>query len=234
MYQALWDQSLPPPDVTPLDQRTHSSLNVASSVSGKTWGLLGPLENPSLDSRKAMVLWSPDDYSEVLLVAATPTTPHDEGFPGIDALQCQTVIHLHEAGRQHVLFAQEGRCLQLEVSGASLKTSVKLAAEVTPARGSTAHHFKAIERLRDLQAHLALRPHLYAAHKGAARLVEVLQILDGLRVTTSHRDLAVALFGPRRVAEEWTGQNRHMRDKVRKTVRRALNLVNGGYRNLLR
>lgn len=199
------------------------------------WGLLGPLADPDQDARKSRVFWSPKICRDILSVMSTPASTVDAAFPQASSLTCDTLIYLDPIGQQHTLFDHDGRCLQLVVTGTSLLERVKLTAEVdVTSKGSGARHYRAIERLRDLQTHRELRAHLYAPIKGATRFVEILQTIDGMLLDVSHKDIAVALFGSRRVTEEWAGQNRHMRDKVRKTIKRAETLVSGKYLMLLR
>lgn len=210
-------------------------VQAENAATAHQWGLLGPLADPDQDARTSQVFWLPKLCRDILGVMSTPALTADAAFPQASSLTCDTLIYLDPAGQQHVLFDHNGRCLQLVVTGTSLLERVKLAAEVNvTSKGSGARHYRAIERLRDLQTHHELRAHLYAPIKGAARFVEILQTIDGMMLNVSHKDIAVALFGLRRVTEEWAGQNRHMRDKVRKTIKRAETLLSGKYLMLLR
>jgi hypothetical protein len=65
------------------------------------------------------------------------------------------------------------------------------------------------------------------------RLRTVLQALDGWLDGASYRDIAVALFGEARVEADWTDPRRHLRDRVRRAVRRGRALMGGGYRTFL-
>lgn len=66
------------------------------------------------------------------------------------------------------------------------------------------------------------------------RLVVVLQALDGALAGASQREIACALFGAARVDRDWRHDGDHMRDVVRRAVRRGRDLMNGGYLGLLR
>lgn len=61
----------------------------------------------------------------------------------------------------------------------------------------------------------------------------VLQALDGWLAGAPYRDIAVALFGEARVEADWTDPRRHLRDRVRRAVRRGRALMGGGYRTFL-
>lgn len=60
----------------------------------------------------------------------------------------------------------------------------------------------------------------------------MLLALDGVTAGKSHRDIAVDLFGTEAVEAEWNAGS-WMRSRVRRRIRKALNLMNGGYRELL-
>ena len=57
-------------------------------------------------------------------------------------------------------------------------------------------------------------------------------VLDARLAGRSLRQIAVALYGEARVAEEWRSDG-SMRGRVRWRVKQALRLMNGGYRKLI-
>jgi hypothetical protein len=73
-----------------------------------------------------------------------------------------------------------------------------------------------------------------AGRRHGERLVVVLQALDGALAGASQREIACALFGAARVDRDWRHDGDHMRDVVRRAVRRGRDLMNGGYLGLLR
>jgi hypothetical protein len=66
------------------------------------------------------------------------------------------------------------------------------------------------------------------------RLRHALIALDGSLAGKSYRDIAIMIFGDQRVAEDWNGASRFMKDRVRRLVAKAHELMDGGYRALLR
>ncbi|QCG96464.1 DUF2285 domain-containing protein [Azospirillum sp. TSA2s] len=66
----------------------------------------------------------------------------------------------------------------------------------------------------------------------AAMLRQVLQGLDAALAGASLRDTAAALFGERRMSEDWF-RSSPLRDRVRYLIRRGRQLMTGGYRDLL-
>ena len=57
-------------------------------------------------------------------------------------------------------------------------------------------------------------------------------MLDGRLAGKSLREIAIELYGERRVSEDWS-RNGSMKARVRWRVERALWLMNGGYRVLV-
>jgi hypothetical protein len=66
------------------------------------------------------------------------------------------------------------------------------------------------------------------------RLFQTLVALDGSLLGLSYREIAVTVFGQRRVAEDWGASSRFLKDRTRRLVAKGHELMNGGYRDLLR
>ncbi|ESY91657.1 DUF2285 domain-containing protein [Mesorhizobium sp. LNHC209A00] len=58
----------------------------------------------------------------------------------------------------------------------------------------------------------------------------LLQALDGSLAGASHREIAEALIGKLRVQDDWKDPRDHLRDRIRRAIRRGHALMNGGYR----
>lgn len=198
------------------------------------WGLLR-FENPSLDARNANVFWRMRACREVLPLAASPMRRGTEAnMLRLKNLQCRATVHPFGADRrQDVLFAQDGRFLQLAVFG---DTPLEEALLLTPALPSSIYRgsrLLAVRRLTDLVQHQAIRPSLYPRERRAPRLMRVAQALDGWLAKASYHDIAVALFGPARVERDWRDPREHLRDQVRRAVRYGRDLMESGYRQFL-
>ena len=75
---------------------------------------------------------------------------------------------------------------------------------------------------------------LFPPERRAYRWVMALQAHDGIQAEASHRQIATALFSEKVVKEDWCGRSDYLRLRVQRLVRVAEQLVNGGYRDLLR
>lgn len=74
---------------------------------------------------------------------------------------------------------------------------------------------------------------LSSPDRPSRRLRLVLRALDGSLAGLSHRDIAKALFGEERVRVDWSDPGDHLRDQIRRAVRRGRALMNGGYLDFL-
>ncbi|MBU6298942.1 MAG: DUF2285 domain-containing protein [Alphaproteobacteria bacterium] len=198
------------------------------------WSLLR-FENPDHDARTANVLWRRDHCREVLpLIASREHCQYDAGQFSIDHLQCRITVYCEEDGnRCHILFAQDGRFLQLEICGADCVQDGVLMTPVLPNPRHRTARLSAVHRLTDLMAKGILRPALYPPLKRARRLVEVIQVLDAALAGAVPRDIALGIYGSARFRREWHYPNNGLRQHVMTALDYGKTLMQGGYRRFL-
>ncbi|HEY9537407.1 MAG TPA: DUF2285 domain-containing protein [Kiloniellaceae bacterium] len=152
----------------------------------------------------------------------------------LSELQCHASLLITTGGQQHLLLRQEARSLQLIVTGASvlepvyLLTAALVDPRLRPAR------LAALQAFIDLSALGRIPPPRLPDADSRRRLRLVLQALDGWLADASQRDIAFALFGEACVEADWRDPRDHLRDRVRRAIRRGRGLMEGGYRALLR
>ncbi|WP_353642538.1 DUF2285 domain-containing protein [Mesorhizobium sp. WSM2239] len=149
------------------------------------------------------------------------------------ALPCQATVQLTSDDKQHVLLRTADRHLQLIVTGASVLQPVGLRADAVWPADLPKHRLWALECLNALCAHGQLPARLFPHEKRSRRLHFVIRALDGSLAGASHRDIAQAVFGKGRVRADWMHPGDHLRDHIRRAVRRGRALMNGGYRDFL-
>ncbi len=182
-------------------------------------------------------MWRRKNCRYVLPLIAT--TEHGEdggGYFRLEGLQCRISLHHEEAaGRCHILFAQDGRFLQLEISGAANLETGALAMPLLRHPRRRSAQSLALRQLSDLMARGVMRPWLYRPHpyKRVRRLIEIVRTLDGHLSGATPRDIALAFYGSARMKREWHYPNNYLRDHVCRTVESGLKLMNGGYRSFL-
>ncbi|WP_258598727.1 DUF2285 domain-containing protein [Mesorhizobium sp. AR07] len=136
-------------------------------------------------------------------------------------------------GARHVLLHNAEHTLQLAVSGADILHPVYLRTEAIWPATLSKHRLRALECLNALSLGQHLPARLFPPEKRGPRLTFVLRALDGALAGASHRELADALVGQRRVNADWGDPRDHLRDRIRRAVSRGRALMNGGYKDFL-
>ncbi|MER9670625.1 DUF2285 domain-containing protein [Mesorhizobium sp. M0203] len=149
------------------------------------------------------------------------------------ARSCRISILVTLEGLQHVLVEDRGRSLQLAVSGVSILEPVRLTSCVLWSPEELKQRLNALECLNSLCWTGRLQPGFFPSEPRCSRLRRVLRALDGSIAGASHREIGLALFGRARVEQDWAHPGDHLRDSVRRAVRRGRSLMNGGYKRFL-
>lgn len=136
-------------------------------------------------------------------------------------------------GDEHLMLSDGFRHLQLRVTGETLRNGpVRLRCTLTGLREID----RKVLSLRRLCLCCRLRRmprSLYAPESQAGRWIDKLRAVDAVNAGASQRDLAVALFGERRVGAEWSRGSDCLRLRVQRLIREGRRMVRGGYRDLL-
>jgi hypothetical protein len=180
----------------------------------------------------AAVLWDPEACPAVLRVHARSCAP-DSASVRLDTFVGASTLVL-EAGFQHLLLREDDLRLQLCAEGASLLEPARFLVEVPAGRARLAATLTGFRRLGHLATCGRLNPAQFPVDPRGTRLAFVLQALDGRLAGQSDRVIAEGLFGGDRVLADWNHPGQHLRDRVRRAVRRGQTLMKGGYRLLLR
>jgi hypothetical protein len=211
------------------DPNASSKENSGAAV----FGLLR-FASPERDARTANVFWHPGVSREVLRLIASRRDPGDccPTLP-LNELQCRMTRQSGRAGEQHILFAEDGRFLQLEIQGLNAMDAARLSTEIvlSPPR-LLAAQVQGLRRLADIVSQRCLRACFYPPDKRASRFSRLLQVLDGWSARASYREMALAIFGDARVSADW--HNPHLRDHLRRALRSGTALMLNGYRRLLK
>ena len=190
------------------------------------------LEDPMLDAYHAVPAWTMTVCDEILPVVSgeSPLDALRSAFD-LDRLSCQMQM-IEDEDATHIVFAYCGRQLQLEMHTRPNAGEGIFTPAVPPASLSGKRTL-ALRRLADLAEHGTLRDPLYPAEARALRMARILQALDGAMAGARHRDIAVSLFGERRVMSDWGLPDNHLRDHVRRAIAHGRMLMSGGFVRLL-
>jgi hypothetical protein len=165
---------------------------------------------------------------------AVRTPPSAGAAPFQPRHSIRTDIFREGSGREHVRLSQGRETVQLAVSGASLLdapyllTELAIPDEIARSRLAAVAAFNRLSQRRFNAG--PYRPEVLAS----ARLPLVLRALDGYLAGASQRQIAMSLFGRRRVEIEWRDPGGYIRDRVRRAISRGRHLMTSGYLELLR
>jgi hypothetical protein len=171
----------------------------------------------------------------VLPLRAEPTKENERpSLSPRSSLTCRASSVRDSHGVQHVLLASEARRLQFAVTGVDFFSGARLLTDavVLPTLQERRHlllrQLSAVARTGELSVRL------HAPDLRSARLRFVLQALDGWLANASQRDIAEAILGRNRVNVDWSDPSDHLRDRIRRAVRRGRGLMLKGYLGFLR
>ena len=206
---------------------TQSPEDVASA---KRWGLAA-LENPYLDARLAQPLWQPQPEGVVRLTAAEHGSANAARFslwalPGRKAL-------FHDRRGLRLTLLLGSRIVRVDLM-AGLGEGMAFA-YVIAAGPHAALQWQAAQRLRSLLEGASQDTSRVAAARptrAAIAHMRSLQALDATLAGASHREVAEAIFGARRVAEAWHSDSA-LRAQTRHCIHRARGFMQRDYRRLL-
>ena len=193
------------------------------------------LEDPDRTSVEARCLWLPDTSSLVLPVwAAHRHATAAAARRDLSALCARAAVHVTDGAVQHMLFAEEGRRLQLLVQGEMLFGPVVLTTDCLVAPAALGRRLLLLRRLSDVMAQGHLVPALYPPAPRARRMSTVLRALDGWLAQAPRRTIAHVVFDDEDVDAEWSRSTGSMKQAVRRAIQHGRRLMQGGYLSLLR
>lgn len=232
-YGADWRSSVPRrlPHVT-LKDGTHLLRLRRRFPRAERWGLYA-FADPSVAARQAPVFWHIAALKQVVRVRAVPPT-HREGLTPL-TLASFNVDRAAAIGVDNVplvLMKGPGVHVPVEIHDVAVLTS------------AFAPVFE-IDGFSDLNAQTELlkRLHRFAEQAPSAagrsafaideRLHHALIALDESLDGKTYRQIAITIFGEKKVAEEWQGPSQFLKDRTRRLVAKGTELMRGGYRDLL-
>jgi hypothetical protein len=200
------------------------------------WGLYA-FADPSVPARRAPTFWHLDALQRIVRLRAErpaePTKQHKStALLSLSDFRVDRVAAIGIDNVPLILMKGPGSHVPVEISG--------LAALCSP----FAPVFE-ISSLLDLgvQTELLKRLHRFAeqgSNHGSRstfaideRLSHALVALDETLAGKTYREIAITIYGEKRVAEDWQGSSYYLKDRMRRLVAKGTELMNGGYRDLL-
>jgi hypothetical protein len=199
------------------------------------WGLYA-FADPSVPARRAPTFWHFDALQRIVRLRAEPpaqrTRQSDSAATlALSDFRVDRMAAIGVNNVPQVLMKGPGSLVPVEISG--------LAALSLP----FAPVFE-IGGLFDLNAQTELLKRLHRFAEQAPdpgnpafaideRLHHTLIALDESLAGKNYRQIAITIYGEKRVAEDWKGSSHYLKDRMRRLVAKGTELMNGGYRDLL-
>lgn len=151
----------------------------------------------------------------------------------LDLWQCDKSLLKTVCGLQMLVLRDAHRRVQLRCSGEDIRLEPfalePIADEFPDVRGS----IQAIELLANLFGpdRKPVKPPDWTVE--ATRHRDALMALDLRIAGLSYRQVAVRLYGEAAVQSDWNNPNQTMKNRLIRSVKRGVQMMNGGYRKLL-
>ncbi|WP_212459994.1 DUF2285 domain-containing protein [Bradyrhizobium manausense] len=196
------------------------------------WGLYA-FADPRLCAHEAPAFWHADAFKQKVRLNAKPPKEGDEATARRLAdfnVDRHAVIGVD--GVPLVVMKRDGVRVPLEIRGLSVLTaSFAPVFELHDLDDLSAQTelLKRLQRFTDDDSRVIQKPSFVSDE----RLHHALIALDESLKGKTYRQIAIAIFGEKKVAEEWHGHSQFLRDRTRRLVAKGTELMKGGYRDLL-
>lgn len=192
----------------------------------KGWGV----RCSRMDGDRPMFFWTAKHNPLVLSVDAEPVVGKAE--EAVDLRRCSLLkaVLVRLSNREHLLFSDGFRTLQLTVRGTSvLDGPVNLQCTL---HGWPDFKTKtlSLRRLCQLYKQDRLVKRLYPKEQRSSRWAQMLRAWDGCQAGARHRDIAHMIYGKKTAEELW---HDGYRTRTQRLIKSARQMVCDGYRNLL-
>lgn len=194
---------------------------------GVTW-----CDPPHVSALDAIVFWQPRVCTDILDLQVSALATDCQ----TDTVLRETVaqaVKLRSPGCRHLLLCDGLFRLQLRLRG-QFRLNGRLVMPVTFPRSALKARLRLLSCFHEFLHTGKLAAKYFPKDPRRLRFLMVLRALDGENASASHREIAVALFGLDRVKASWNDPRGHMRDNVRRALKRGRTLMKGGYVRLLR
>lgn len=182
----------------------------------------------------AAVFWDLESDPAVFPVWVSNNAIEGNDSFDLGSLGCRVTILQDRAGGQQVLLQGEGFDLQLVVKSGDMLQESHLRMDLIAPPNQLAHRLWALECLNRIRWNERLPDRLFPPHPRRDRLSFVVRALDGALDQAPHQEIASALLGEHRVRLDWGDPGNHLRDRIRRAIKRGRALMNGGYLGFLK
>lgn len=172
----------------------------------------------------------PDALSRTLSGIASREPGSDLSLPQLPAVR---QLLVDAKGRQYLKFTSDRRTISVVLDGAAVAVAPAHVVFLIDGFAQLERGRDAITTLNEILSYDI--EHVDDGHWTATTLAvrDALIALDGHRAGATYRDIATIIFGTERTREAWQSPSNALKDRIRRALKRGLELVEGGYRELL-
>ena len=194
------------------------------------WGLAA-FTNPTRPAQDTVLFWLPSYMNSIVQCHAKPADDNHKHHVNLPQFKGQKFVLLTSAG-EYLVIRDQSKTARLIITGKSILTGDCV---FTFSFEGIENAISRLDALRDLQRFMSCSPKfLTPVWSSNCKYRDYLVALDGHLAHRTYRDIAEVLYGSERVKDVWTNETRHLKDKVRRAVQAGIELMNGGYVNLLK
>ncbi|WP_157644209.1 DUF2285 domain-containing protein [Bradyrhizobium sp. WSM2793] len=231
-YVADWRSSVPQhlPCIT-LNDGTKLLRLRRRFLQAEKWGLYA-FTDPRLCARQAPAFWHSNALKRVVRLNARKPKEGEANVRRLADFNAERHAVIGVDGVPLVVMKRNGVSVPLEIHGLSVLTAAFTPVyELHDLDDLTAETelLRRLQRLTDADFRAAQKPS-FAADE---RLQQALIALDESLKGKTYRQIAIAIFGEKKVTEEWHSHSQFLRDRTRRLVAKGTALMKGGYRDLL-
>lgn len=195
------------------------------------WGLYA-FADPRLCAHKATAFWHSNALKRVVRLNARKPNEGEANVRRLADFNAERHALIGLDGVPLVVMKRNGVRVPLEIRGLSVLTAAFTPVyELHDLDDLTAQTelLRRLQRFTDADFR-AVQKTPFAADE---RLQQALIALDESLKGKTYRQIAIAIFGEKKVTEEWHSHSQFLRDRTRRLVAKGSELMKGGYRDLL-
>lgn len=191
-------------------------------------------EAPTVPFPEARIVWRAEFDPETLTVDVVDIGPSNADRIDPDLLRRYLFMVRRTDGREHVVLSDGLHRIRLDVAHGSLAHGGPVTLRYSLFGIESAESkIRPLVRLLDLCRRGRFASALFPRDPKIERWITLLRVHDALAEGASRREITVALFGRDRVSGAQDSGSDSLRSRVRRLVRDARAMAQGGYRTLL-
>jgi hypothetical protein len=194
------------------------------------WGLYA-FANPALGGRDAPVFWHAEALKRVVRLNAGKLSGRDEVTTRrLSDFKIDRRAVVGVDGLPLVVMKARGTHVAVAIQGLPVLTSKFTPVFELHDLDDLSAQTELLKRLQRFTEPVPIQKPPFTIDE---RLHHALIALDESLAGKTYRQIAITIFGEKRVAEEWVGPSQFLKDRTRRLVAKGTELMKGGYRDLL-